>query len=319
MVYAGNGAGGLSPAAGIGLPAPFGIVAGDWDRDGKQDLATANNSGPAVTTVDGNGGFGFAMSGAYGVCPSSYGIAAGDVDADGALDLAVCDWSGNRVVIMAGDGAGAFAPAADPTMAGMPIAPVLADFDLDGRLDIAVADYSGAAAARLNTSAVPTGIHFDAPVGVLVEAGSYAAATGDVNNDGKPDAVVTCTDGYVRTLLGDGSGTLTPSAAIHTGDCGCDVRLADVDCDGRLDLITPGYSGGLYVARGDGSGGFGSLATYGTNSYPYFVDVGDLNQDGYPDIVVSCYNSAAVSVYLNDRSGGFAAKADYAVPPGPPG
>ena len=320
-VFAGNGTGALGLAGIFGMPGrPVDLVAGDWNDDGFDDLAATTVSGSGLVTLTGVGGFTFFVSNVYSLTATSFGLAAGDIDCDGKDDLAVTDYAGNGVFVLTGDGAGFFGVADLEVTAPGPVGVTLSDVDVDGRLDLAVANYSGYASVQLNTSAVPTGIHFDAPRTVNVGATTYAAATGDLNNDGKPDAVVSATDGYVHTLLGDGSGGLIDIGTTSIGSAGYDVRLADVNRDGRLDLITTGSGSGLYVAFGTGSGGFGAVASYATNASPYFIDTGDLNRDGYPDIVVSCNNSSVLSIYLNDRSGGFTSRADNnTVPYGPAG
>ena len=64
----------------------------DLDRDGKLDVATANNGANSVSVLrgDGLGGFGAAV-GVTVANPimGAYGIAAGDLNRDGRTDLVV--------------------------------------------------------------------------------------------------------------------------------------------------------------------------------------------------------------------------------------
>ena len=153
-VLLGNGAGRFTAAAGSPVPAgdaPFAVAAADVNRDGKVDLAVANNASNNLTVLLGNGAGGFS---AGPVSPVSLGgspgdVAAADLNGDGNVDLAVPVWQGTwRVAVLLGDGAGHFAPAS-----GSPVAPVHNVAPVAGSIDVSVSAIAPSCPARKNFQA----------------------------------------------------------------------------------------------------------------------------------------------------------------------
>jgi hypothetical protein len=91
----------FSPAPGSGFPAgigPISVVVGDFNGDGKPDLAFANETSSVVSTVvstvnvflgDGRGGFAAAPGSPFPVGVSPDSVAVGDFNRDGKLDLSI--------------------------------------------------------------------------------------------------------------------------------------------------------------------------------------------------------------------------------------
>ena len=139
---------------------PVGLIAADFDQDGKIDLAVANYLSNSVWVLPGNGSGSFSASGPQlSVNGNPYGLATGDLNADGKLDIAVTDSLNGKVdVFLASAGTpGTFSATplvfnADTGTQGLGIA----DFDSDGSLDIAAASYYGATATTLIQLATAT-------------------------------------------------------------------------------------------------------------------------------------------------------------------
>ncbi len=117
-----------------------------------------------------------------------------------------------------------------------------------------------------------------------VGAKPVSVATGDWNEDGRPDVVTANADGRSLTLLfGAGGFHLRPGGEIPMGAAAYWVEPKDMNADGHLDLVATGDFGTV-VLVGDGRGGFRTGATY-----PYagtFLALGDLNRDGSCDIAL---------------------------------
>src|ERR1019366_6887816 len=90
---------------------PYGVVVGDFNGDGKLDLAVGNLTGQTISVLIGNGDGTFRPQVTYstsGVMPIS--IAVGDFTGDGKLDIVIADYPYSTVQIMIGNGDGTFQP-----------------------------------------------------------------------------------------------------------------------------------------------------------------------------------------------------------------
>src|SRR5262249_49900732 len=88
---------------------PVSVAVGDFNGDGKQDLAVANYNDNTVSILlnTGTGSFAAATNFSVGSFPRS--VAIGDFNGDGKQDLAVANESSNNVSILLGTGTGSFA------------------------------------------------------------------------------------------------------------------------------------------------------------------------------------------------------------------
>ena len=134
----------------------FSITVGDFNTDGRLDLATANYFANTVSILlgQGDGTFQAAPDVAVGASPGV--VAVGDFNADGRLDLAVVRGGpGGTVAILLGQGDGTFQAA--PNVEAVFFRPgnvTVGDFNADGRLDLAVANAgSNTVSILLNTPA----------------------------------------------------------------------------------------------------------------------------------------------------------------------
>ncbi len=104
-ILLGDGSGNFTTASGspiaVGIQ-PEAIVAGDFNNDGKLDLAVANYGDGTVTLLLGNGDGTFtpASGSPYAVGQGPIAIAAADFNGDGKLDLAVANLTDGTVSIL---------------------------------------------------------------------------------------------------------------------------------------------------------------------------------------------------------------------------
>src|SRR5207245_1710110 len=123
---------------------PFSVVVGDFNLDGRPDLATANESSNTVTILLGDGAGGFSQPSGSPVAAGSHpsSVAVGDFNRDGRPDLATANVRSDTVTILLGDGAGGFSQSfGSPfAVASFPNSVAVGDFDNDGRSDLATAN-----------------------------------------------------------------------------------------------------------------------------------------------------------------------------------
>lgn len=160
---------------------------------------------------------------------------------------------------------------------------------------------------------------FLAPVNLTTGASIVAAAVGDFNGDGLKDIVTVGSisgRGVVSVELNNGDGTYTAGPSANTGNSPMDVEVGDFDGDGKEDVVTIAqyYTGGVTVIKGNGDGSFQPYQSYTVATPPTEIQVEDVNGDHHPDLVAGNHYFNTVSVFLNDGTGNFGPKTDFAVP-----
>lgn len=121
------------------------------------------------------------------------------------------------------------------------------DFDGDGRLDLYLLNFGGPNSQSTNRlyKNMPDGTFKDVTEGSGLGIGGYntGVIVGDVNNDGKPDVIVTQYLG-VRLFLNRGDGTFedaTEESGLKNPLWATSANLFDYDRDGYLDLVVVNF------------------------------------------------------------------------------
>jgi hypothetical protein len=266
------------------------VASGDFNHDGKTDVATVNTGNSAVAVLLGRGDGTFAAPVTYPLGTESLAAEAGDFNGDGNLDLVVADRSGNAVRVLSGRGDGTFGAPVSYAVSS-PLCLAVADFNGDGKTDLAVSSQSNnTVSVLLNNGAGG----FRAPVSYAVGASPIGTEVGDFNGDGKTD-IVTANGGgaSVSVLLNNGSGGFLP--AINSAAGGAygyspfDVAVGDFNGDGKTDLAAVNSSGGTFLS-GNGDGTFAPGASFWTSFGAESVAVGDFNRDGKADLALGFEN-----------------------------
>jgi hypothetical protein len=321
-ILLGDGAGGFGAAAnyatGVG---PRAVVLGDFDRDGRVDLAVANYYSHNVSILLGDVAGHFTVGVGYigGTGPMS--LAAGDFNLDGKIDLASLDQVKQAVVLLAGKGDGRFSTPATYATNISPMSIATGDFNGDGKVDAAVAHFSfNPSKVSLHLGDGRGGLRLTQSFDVGADPRSLTAA--DFNRDGRVDlATLNSSSATVSVLLGTGAGDFAAARTFTTGSnaFALSMRPGDFNSDGKLDLAVAnnsfaGPNGTVSILLGDGAGNFGSPTQFssgGANASD--VGPGDFNGDGKTDLLVTNGGTSSVSLLTGDGVGGFAAPLNFSV------
>ncbi len=266
IVFPGGGDGTLGPAREITTGGgTWGLAFGDFNLDGRTDLALADFSGSDISTLIARGDGGFDLRPVLSPARGPFSVVAGDFNQDGRQDLAVAMYGSLQVRTFLGLADGAFQPG--PTYGDFqcPQAVATADFNGDGHLDLAVADgYTGPLTVLYGAGDGTFPVRTTYPV-----QGASSVALGDLNGDGFPDiaaagADIVGTATGVRVILsaGSGAGAVQARAFLPTAERTISTASSKDVCL-RLEPVAGSYSNAdvLLSSLTLSSDGTGSVST----------------------------------------------------------
>ena len=298
---------------------PMVIAVGDFNEEGRQDLATANaGSGEkAVSILLGKGDGTFAPATHVRLFSNSwpFSIASGDFNRDGHVDLATANLGTVTVGVLLGRGDGTFSRQPDlpvPFNNGNLVEVEVADFNGDARQDLTVSDhYFNDVLIFLGrgNGTFGEGRRFD--VGIR----PTNIAVGDFNEDGRKDLATANDVQYteqVSLLFGKGDGTFQPvrfvqldSEVAQGNPQAIALTVGDFNGDCHSDLATADGGTGdmpsIAVLLGDGSGRFEHVQSFEAGQAPYLLAAGRFNRDRASDLAIPNANDfpGTVSVALS--------------------
>lgn len=228
----------------------LGVITGDMDNDGDQDIFVGNDSEPNFLYInDGKGGFseeGLIMGVAYagdGRGQASMGVALGDPDSDGDFDMFVNHFASDYSTYYENDGTGFFEDQTlkvglvEPMIVYLSWGTAFLDFDNDGDEDIFSA----------NGHVYPEATKSDM-------GSEFLQACQVFLNDGK---------GRFTELTGEAAGPALSHPAAHRG-----AAFGDMDNDGDVDVLVTRMFERLAYFRNDLPAGnqWISVRLHGTRS-----------------------------------------------------
>lgn len=297
---------------------PVALAVGDFNLDGRADLAVADALTDAVFVLLGAGGGQLTPAASVNTRGAATAIAAGDIDGDGHSDLVVACPSLDRVVVRLSNGDGTFRSATDPAAPPDLRCLLLVDMNGDARLDLVTGHAAPMSIGiRLGNGDGSFGTLLQYPAGLA----PWILAAADLDGDSRPDLAATGLAGAgVSVLLNQGNGSLRAPGLFSASSASRGLALADLDGDGRPDLISGNTGSNTVTVRpGLGAGAFGEAADYAVGAGPAGLAVADVDGDGRPDLLVACSAANAVSVLLGGGDGSFHGRVDYPVGAAPIG
>ena len=275
----------------------LGIAIGDFNRDGKRDLAVANGVAQRVSIVlakqDGFAAPVFYPAGRYAVF-----VVAGRFTGDRWLDLAVSNSDDDSVSILRGGPNGQFTPAGDVSVGHHPRRLVTGHFNGDRNLDLAVGGVwrrTGRDPARQGRRDLQGSARLQGRTSKRHRGGAISYA------DRRPDLAVTNYAGdKVSILLGKSGARFGHRRFYPAGKSPAGIVTLNYNHDGRPDLAIADFAkdGQVKVLKGMGGGKFKPAARFGVGKGPYGIARGRFNGDRRQDLATADANGGTASVLI---------------------
>jgi hypothetical protein len=280
-------------------PSPVFLVTGDFNGDGKADLAYGSYASGQVNgsmnVLLGNGDGSFQTGAAYQVAGAgSPFLVSGDFNEDGFVDMAAL--GAGEVQLFPGNGDGTFHSGITYGL-GFGVGATSAtvgDFNGDGHADFALTTTNGTVGILFGngngTFQLPA-VNFSvaSSPGVL---GSLS--TGDFNGDGITDLAVagyanSSTPGSVYVLLGKAGGTFQTAVGYAVDILPQSIAIGDFNGDGKTDIATANSAtnGDISVLLGNGDGTFQAAVNYAADGLAQSLTSADFNGDGRIDFAIA--------------------------------
>ena len=294
----------LSQDPSIGFLGAACATIGDFDRDGKLDIAVVGDGGLAIIRNLGMGKFATLHTyPSLGGAPR--GVTTADFDGDGYMDVAVTLYGTDSVGVFKNDGTGAFSRLSYSTVVHGPWGIMSSDVDNNGSIDLIVC---GEADNTLSVMKNDGYGHFSNCLVNGLDHIAHGMVAGDWDGDGDID--LAGTDQWnqrVTILTNSGSGVFSvdTSYAISGGYPDA-LESGDFDGDGDIDLAACNYgSNTVTIFKNLGTGKFAPSADITVGDNPTGIVASDIDGDGDLDLAVLNRASGTVSILTNNGQGGY--------------
>ncbi|CAF4050650.1 unnamed protein product, partial [Adineta steineri] len=293
---------------------PWYAIAGDFNQDGRLDLATANyaTSSIGVFYGYGNGSFGNLTTYSTGINSNPVSLKIGDFNNDNQLDIIAVDETSTNVGIFYGYSDGTFASISITAVGDGSTAygVAIGDFNADNRLDFVISD---ASKNDIQVFLASGNQPFGGQTMLLLNEGSQPSSVvvGHFNNDSQIDiATANYGTNTIGILLGCGNRMYLNSTLYSTGNNSYPSSLAigDFNKDSMMDLVVANSgTNNIVVFMGSGNGDFSLFQSYsmGDDSQTVSVAVGDFNRDYELDIAVANYGTNNICILFGTGDGRF--------------
>ena len=315
---------------------PGAVSVGDFNGDGKLDLAVVNHGfsdtrddgGVSILLGNGDGTFQTARNFSAGKQPESIAIA--DFNSDGNADIITASETENVLNVLLGNGDGTFQPRLTVVLDVDPYFVVAGDFNNDHKMDLALSglgrDLNG---DGVRDSGGGTTVLLGNGDGTFQDHSALLplslALAADFNQDSRLDLAVARFPGF-DVFPGNGDGSFqapTSTPLFDTTSTGVVDAAVDFNADGKLDIVAvlPLHACGAFkfcdgqieVLLGNGDGSFSSIFRSRTGGFFGTLAVGDFDADGSLDLAVKEGSGDANPIFRGDGKGNFIAAGTFAM------
>ncbi len=293
----------------------------DLDGDGQKDLLSVSNNAAflsvqrnisASTTIS-------LLTRANFTLPSNgTGLASGDIDLDGKVDVVTVNFSTNNVSLFRNISQvgtldnNSFATRVDMSVTAGSSLVGLEDLDMDGKPELITISSTGVNATVYRNTSTNGSFSFATGITFALNSTPRGFTFGDLNNDGKPELLVTNLNSVVSVFENQStSGTITLGTRIDltTGSGPWGVATGDIDGNGKSDIVVANLSGSSisilannYTSGSLSSSSFAAKVDFAVaaSSQPSAISVCDIDGNLKPDVVVTLYNNSTFVVFPNN-------------------
>lgn len=310
---------------------PRSVVLGDFDQDGKIDLAVTKQTSTTIsifrnTSSADSISFDTALNFTTGKSP--FGIATGDFNGDGALDIVVTNFNSGLQstvsVLINASSAGkiSFKKAVNYSTGNGTIGVAVCDLNKDGKVDFGVCSSNSSQFIIYQNEGSGSGTSFKAERYNYYRTDNMVM--GNIDKDGKQELIVSNPVYDKLTVYDNVSSSsqisLQKTTELVTGRYPNALAVMDLNLDGKADVMVGNFSGdsiSVYKNLTSSKGIlFANQQDVQVGTGPQKFTAADLNGDEKPEIICPNDGSQSISILQNESAHDsikFDLKIDYTV------